>query len=479
MKERGIYQIWRKALPIVVCGLLCISEYDVSARNLRESDLPKDSYHYNLLFEQGTYTHETIAHSGTSSSGQTNTDTEEVTPPDKRVTYMGRVRDTEGRAISFATVYPIAQPEAGTATNDSGVFVFSCNLPGESEVVISFIGYEKQTVPLSTFAKDTTTITLIEQPIKLEETVVSAKKTKHKNKRKEMAYLLHQVYMQMEADFSDDPFESRIVSDVKMDSQGEAWGMEQMIARMVTLPEQAKKGKDSVQLQGQFCKRYFDPAIRQLADTILASGELDKKTRRFAAAVDSGVTVHRALWAVANARYDLKEATKDLRHWEVKNENDGETVLTHTDKKDFLGIYKMVFSKHFILDSETLSIKKYSQQLEVWVNIPFGMKLKGEQLQLLNLLNMGEEKIEKFRLKKMHSVIQLNCIYQRTDGHLYPLEKNLYVDGTLTSSKKMQMEIPVSIRATQRAIQTKTHDVNALRRDEMTRRMRRVIVEIY
>lgn len=397
---------------------------------------------------------------------------------DKRL-YCGRVLDESGQAVLLATVYPIAEPEAGTATNDSGLFVLRCELPPEAEVVISFIGYEKQVVPLMTFARDTATIVLVEQPIALEETVIAAKKSKHKNKRKQMAYLLHQVYTQMEGDFGNEPFESRVVSDVKMDSQGEAWGMEQMIARMVTLPEQSRNGSDSVQLQGQFCKRYFKPSIRQLADTLLAQDDLTKDTRRFAAAVDSGVTVHRALWSIGDARYDLRKASNELRRWTVKTENDGETVLTHTDKKDILGIFKMVFSRHFILDSESLSVRRYSQQMEVWVNIPFGMKLKGEQLQLLNLLNMGEEKIEKFRLKKMHITLQINNIYQRIDGHLYPLEKNMQVDGTLTSSKKMNMEIPIAIRATQRAVETKTRDVRPLKASEMTRRMKRQIVEIY
>ena len=399
--------------------------------------------------------------------------------PTKERAYRGRVADTEGRPISFATVYPAAKPEVGTATNENGLFTFKCDLPPESEVVISYIGYAKQVVPLATLASDTALIVLREQPIALEETVVSAKKTKHKNKRKQMANLLHQVYLQMEEDFSKEPFESRVVSDVKMDSQGEAWGMEQMIARIVTLPERSRDGSDSVQLQGQFCKRYFDPSIRQLADTIWAHNKLDKNTLRFAAAVDSGVTVHRALWKVGNARYDLQQATRELRRWEVRRENDGETVLTHTEMKNYLGIFKTELTKHFIVDSETLSIRRYSQHLEMWINIPFGVKLRGEQLQLLNLLNMGEEKIAKFRLKKMHAVIQLNCIYQRIDGHLYPLEKNLQVDGTLTSSKKMNMEIPISVRATQRAVRTKTKGVQALRSHEMTRRMKRHIVEIY
>lgn len=393
--------------------------------------------------------------------------------------YRGRVVDIHGNPVSFATVYPVQQPEKGTATNDNGLFVFSCGLPPESEVVISFIGYRKQVLPLHTFASDTVTVVLREQPIALEETVVSAKRGRRRSKRRQTADLLRQVALQMEEDFSREPFESRVVSDVKMDSQGEAWGMEQMIARLVTLPGQAQEGKDSVQLQGQFCKRYCDPDVRQRADTIWTHGRLEKNARRFAAALDSGVTAHRELWAIANVRHDLRQTQKDLRHWEIKKENDSETLLTNTDKKDYLGVFRTEYRRNIIIDSGTLSVRRYSQRLEIWVNIPFGVKLKGEQLQLLNLLNMSEEKIGKFRLKKIHAVIQISCIYQRIDGHLYPLEKNLHVDGTVTSSRKMNMEIPVVIRATQRAVQTRTEGVRPLKRNEITRRMNRQIVEIY
>ena len=157
-------------------------------------------------------------------------------------TYEGRVVDTNGNAIAYATVYPEVQPELGTATNNDGHFSFNAILTDESSVIISFIGYEKKSVKarLLTNSDSIVTIILEEQPIALEETVIAAKASKQRNKRKQMAALLHSVYKQIEADFPDEVSQYKVVSDVRMQSAGETWGMEQMIANIVVLPEEGK-----------------------------------------------------------------------------------------------------------------------------------------------------------------------------------------------------------------------------------------------
>lgn len=393
--------------------------------------------------------------------------------------YAGKVITISGEPIGYATVYPLDDPVAGTATNDAGEFRFSTNLPPESKVIISFLGYEKQELPLAVLT-DSATIILIEQPIALEETVVAAKASKQRNKRKQLAALLHSVYVQMEKDFSDNNAEYRIVSDVRMDSEGEAWGMEQMIAKVVNLPSQGREGRDSVQVAGEFCKRYFKQSIRQLADTIYKSQTLEnmnKDARRMASAIDSGVVVHQGLWAVGNIRYDFEKYVNDLKHWVVSNESEGETVLTHTESHNWFGIIKYSIKRHYILDSETLSVRRFSEQGTLNVNIPFGYKLNADQLQMLNLLNMGEDQIEKFRLRKANGTVSLNTIYQRRDGHIYILEKNLKADATMLGTK--QMEIPVQVRATQRVTSLKTENVQPMKKSQMTRRLPRQIVEIY
>ena len=417
--------------------------------------------------------------------------------------YTGQVVDEKGQPISYATVYPEVAPELGTATNNDGIFRFEANLPASSPVVVSFIGFEKVEVSGDRLrVKGDTALQVIvlkEQPIALQETVVAAKSSKQRNKRKQMATLLHAVYVQLEKEFPDEPAQYQVVSDVRMTS-GEAqtghaavWGMEQMIANIVVLPEAGIDGRDSVQFQGRYCKRFFDARKRAQADSILAGETLERLEkaqkdvpkgtsqnymRRAVNAVDSGVVVHEALFALGNMRYDFQETMNDIKHWSVSNESEGETVLTHTQTvSKYLGCFKMTFQRHYIIDSRTYSVRRFSEHAEVKVVIPFGIKLNSDQLQMLNLVNMNEEQINKFRLKRLRSAVDLNTIYQRRNGLVYTQEKNMILNAFIVGSKKT--EIPLNIQATQRVTDLQTEGVKALKKHQLTRRVRREIVEIY
>ena len=406
-------------------------------------------------------------------------------------TFTGRVVDEKGAPIPYATVYPEIAPEWGTATNNDGYFSFEANLTKDSKIIFSYIGYEKKVLSAGTLSSVSPedgpySVVLKEQPIALQETVIAAKASKQRNKRKQMAALLHAVYVKMEEEFPHTNSRYHVVSDVRMNSDGSTWGMEQMIANIVVLPESAKDGNDSVQFQGRFCKRFFDARKRAQADEILAGetierlekGQKEKFIRRAANAVDSGVVVHRALFSMGNMRYDFEKAMGDTKHWKVSNESEGETVLTHTESVTrYLGFFKMTFQRHYIVDSRTYAVRRFSEHAEVKVTIPFGIKLDKDQLQMLNLINMNEQSIEKFRLKKLRGSVDLNTIYQRRDDKVYILERNMICDAHILGSKKA--EIPLVIKATQRVTDLDTKDVKPLTPSQITRRVKREIVEIY
>lgn len=417
--------------------------------------------------------------------------------------------DEKGAPIAYATVYPQQQPELGTATNNDGRFTFEAELGEGDFIIISFIGYEKMMIHgewlmangewangKRTNGERTNgerTIVLKEQPIQLEETVVAAKTSKQRNKRKQMAALLHSVYVQMERDFPKTNTRYSIVSDVVMRSEKATWGMEQMIADIVVLPEGAQSGKDSVQFQGKFCKRFFDAAKREAATAIMSGETLDRLEKdaklpagapknlmhRAANSIDSGVVVHRAIFGVSDIKYDFQENMNDLKHWTVSNESEHETVLTYTQKvSKYLGFFRMIYKRHYIVDSETFSVKRFSEHAEVKVTIPFGYKLNADQLQLLNLLNMGENELQKFRMKKLRASVDLNTILERVTGDgLRVKEKNMKIDAKFVGTQKK--EVPIHLRATQRVTGVQTKDVKALRKDQITRRLERKIVEIY
>jgi len=409
--------------------------------------------------------------------------------------YAGRVVDQNGAPVPYATVYPEIAPEWGTATNNDGLFAFEANLTRDMRIIVSYIGYEKMTVTAQNLLDSTDSLTVIvlkEQPIALQETVIAAKASKQRNKRKQMAALLHAVYVKLEEEFPDDNALYHIVSDARMLSDSATWGMEQMIADIVVLPEQGTEGRDSIQFQGRYCKRFFDAQKRVQADSLLAGetmerlekkakmpkGTPDKLFRRAAVSIDSGVVVHRALFAMGNMRYDFEQAMTDTRHWQVSNESEGETVLTHTQTVSrYLGCFKMTFQRHYIVDSHTYAVRRFAEHAEVKVTIPFGIKLNADQLQMLNLINMDEARIEKFRLRKMNGTVDLNTIYQREDGKVYTLEKNMIANGQIIGSKKT--EIPLHIKATQRVTGLETKHVKPLGKNQITRRVKREIVEIY
>ncbi|MBO7454785.1 MAG: carboxypeptidase-like regulatory domain-containing protein [Paludibacteraceae bacterium] len=420
-----------------------------------------------------------------------------VFAPASATEYIGRVVDEHGAPIGYATVYMADDPVVGTATAGNGLFRLETDLPVFSEFIVSFIGYEKQILLLSELHADTTTIVLKEQPINLEEVVIAAKPHKQKNKRKRMQDLLAAVYQQMLTDFPLTATGYHIVSDVRMDADDEPWGMEQMIAQVVVLPKQGHIVKDqitgkrdtvpsdSIQFRGEYCKRFFDSQKRAQADSILATNTLEhleknkknKMMRRAANAVDSGVVVHRALFALGNIRYDFEKAMKDIRHWTVSNESEGETVLTHTQTViKYFGLFSITFQRHYILDSQTYSVKRFSEHADVKVTIPFGMKLNAEQLQMLNLLNMSEQHIQKFRLKRLRAAVDLNTIYQLQDGHKYTLEKNMVMNAHIEGEK--QADIPVRVKATQRVTRLQTKEVKLMEKSEITRRIPRELVKI-
>lgn len=392
--------------------------------------------------------------------------------------YEGYVLDEAGHPVPFATVYLQDNPYIGTATGQNGHFQLEAFNSERSQVIISFIGYEKQVLPLTFFLQPNATVILKEQPIALQETVVSAKPSKQKNKRKQMAQLLYQVYNRMQYDFPSKPYKLKLVSDVKMDLESTPWGMEQMIASVIQIPEGRRDGRDSVQFMGEYCKRFFAQTIRDRADTILANENLDHRVRKMAVEMDSGVVVHNGLWQTGNICYDFQKDMEQLSAWTVTRENEGETVLTFREHKNYLGIFKYEILRHYIVNSQTYRVLRFVEEGSMDVNIPFGYKLKEGELEMLNLLNLSNAEIEQFRIKSGHAKVMLNTIYRMQDGHLYPLERNLRTDATLQSTRRQKQTIPIRVRATQRVTSVQTSGVQPLR-TKPSRRVPREIVPVY
>ena len=109
--------------------------------------------------------------------------------------------------------------------------------------------------------------------------------------------------------------------------------------------------------------------------------------------------MHRYLWGgYTGSMADMIDANKPNK-WDyatIGNQN----VLTFTEKRNFIGIVKVELQIFFYVDPATLSIEKIAQSLEGELHIPFGYKLTEEQLELVNLLQMQTDTLEKYRAEK-------------------------------------------------------------------------------
>ncbi len=292
-----------------------------------------------------------------------------------------------------------------------------------------------------------------------------------------MATLLYKVYNQMQTEFPDTPSQYRIVSDVSMVADNSPWGMEQLIATAVHIPYQGSDRHDSIQFAPEHCKRYLDSTIRHRADVVLSHDDLNPKLRVVANEADSGIMIHWTLWRSRDARYHFEDSMNDLRHWQVSNESDNETVLTYTEKHNYMGIFKITIHSHYIIDSDSYSLLRFSEDATAQLYIPFGYKLKGGELELLNLLNVDEQAIERFRLRRVRVSVQMNTIFQMQDGVRLMKERSLQAHAMLLGTRKA--EIPLDITATQRATVARNKGVKTLTQQQMSQRIEREIVPIY
>jgi len=394
-------------------------------------------------------------------------------------TYSGRVVDDKGEPLMYATVYLQDSPEIGTATNTDGVFTLDHPSPitnHQSPIIISCMGYETLQFPLSHFAQDTATIQLHEQPIWIAPTIVEAEKTRQ-SKRKKMATLLRTVYQRLQEESPKVPVQYQVVSDLRMEAQASAWGMEQMIANVVQIPSQDITQMDSVQFVGTYCKRYCNPLVRRHVDSLMRQ-ETDKMRKRYATAIDSGTIVHRKMWEMSQMdKSVLLDLSDELGRWQFTQPDAQHLVLTYSRKRaHLLGIVKTTETHHLLVDNSA-SLQTYANDLYVKLFLPFSIRIKDADLSWVNLLNMDDEALQKFRLKKGMMHVQFETKYVLKDGLRLPTEKTMHVDAQLEDNKGHVL--PCEFRAKQQVMSTQTQGVRPLHHYRKSQTVSRQLVPIY
>ena len=374
-------------------------------------------------------------------------------------TAVGFVVDEDGEPIPYASVYVKKDPVGGTMTDLDGRYELQLDtlVKNSDEVVFSFIGYRTEIFTISTITSDSVFyITLVEQPIMLEGTVVKAKISK-KESRKLKKEALEKFVAQMREDFLKRTVEYPIFSMYNGSQDSRQLIHHEMVGTISEYPINNKNGRDSVSFEVKSIKEYTTDEAKvaydkfnEITDERLNNKKNKKKKVKLSYTKrnldEQSLRMHRFLWGGPTSSFiDLLDVTK-LTKWDYTMIGD-DAVLTYTEKENYMGIVKGELQLHFYVDPIIFRINKIAQSLSGELHIPFGYKLKDDELEFINALQFGHDTLECYRVRHAYVDVLRNVFFHRVDGNVVVREKNLEVKGDIIDTKKKKLNYSAEAKA--------------------------------
>lgn len=381
-------------------------------------------------------------------------------------TVEGRVVSDKGKTVSYASVYLKNQPQVGTICDVNGRFSLEVADTHDS-LIVSLVGYETVFINLRQVNLDKNlVIKLKEQPVILNEVVVTVnKKAKKKTKKEEREYLskeLNKLYLRICADFPSQNLCYHVVSTMKGYSGNQIVVYQEMIGDIVELRDYINSYQDSIQIKADVLKYYYNKQARENLNNI-NPGDFKKKDREMMLDIQEAKNEtkedfmpHRTVWELDMVNL-IEHYYKDVKHWNRVEKDDKTVVFTLTLVNKMPGIFTLTRKLIYAVDKQTYSVKTLSERVIIDVNIPFGYKLSPGQLTLLNVFMLDNNKLEKYRVKSLHGVTQRNNIFKREAGQLIVEEKNFTAESYATDRNDQRINISFKMKA--KALSVKTKDV--------------------
>lgn len=376
------------------------------------------------------------------------------------VNISGRVVDEKGKALSYVSLYLKKAPETGTITDVNGRFSLEVANTRDS-LIVALVGYETVVVNLHKINGDKTMkITMKEQPVMLNEIVVSVQKNKTKKKSKkeeraEIQAVLKKVYDRIFVDFPSINVKYDVVSDLTAMSNNQVVLFDEWIGDIVELRD-FRGVTDSIQMKMDLDKRYVNDEFKSSINQYNPN-DYSKRDRKLVDKVDvqkmKKIQVHKIAWEL-DVQQLFYRYMSDKRHWSM-DEKDGNTiVLTLTLTNKLPGIYKLVRKLVYAVDKSTYSIKTISERVSADVNIPFGYKMTSAELAILNAFVLDREGFEKYRLKGFQGTSCRNNIFERKGNQLVVAEKNFTASGHIVDNKDNKVNFSSKIKTRVLSVQT-------------------------
>ena len=374
-------------------------------------------------------------------------------------TAKGFVIDEDGEPIPYASVYVKNNPVGGTMTDSDGRYELQLGEAVEStdEVVFSFIGYRTEMFSVATIMADSLFyVTLVEQPIMLEGATVRAKISK-KESRKLKKDALEKFVAQMREDFPKRTAEYPVFSMYNGSQDSRQLIHHEVVGTISEYPINNRWGGDSVALIVKSVKEFTTDEAKvaydvfnELTDERLNGKKNKKKKVKLSYTKrnldEQSLRMHRFLWGgPTNSFIDMLNINKPAK-WDYTMIGD-DAVLTYTEKENYMGIVKGELQLHFYIDPVTFQISKIAQSLSGELHIPFGYKLKDEELEFINALQFGHDTLDCYRVRHAYVDVLRNVLFQRVNGNVVIREKNLEVQGDLIDTKKKKLTYSAEAKA--------------------------------
>lgn len=372
---------------------------------------------------------------------------------------IGFVIDEDGEPIPYASVYVKNNPIGGTMTDLEGRYELKLDkdINLAEEVVFSFIGYRTELFPISAIIYDSVFyVTLVEQPIMLEGPTIMAKVSR-KESKKIKKNALDKFVKKIKEDFPKRLVEYPIFSMYNGSQESRQLMHHEIIGTIFEYPIESYKGGDSIALSVNTVKEFTTDEVKvaydmfnEITDERLNGKKNKKKKAKLSYTKrnldEQSLRMHRFLWGgtIESLVDDLD--VKHVSKWDYTFLGD-DAVFIYTEKENFLGIVKGELQFYFYVDPITFQINKVAQSLSAEIHIPFGYKLKDDELEFINALQFGHDTLDHYRVRHAYIDVFRNVFFHSVDGDVVVREKNLEVKGDIIDTKKRKLSYSAEAKA--------------------------------
>jgi len=370
----------------------------------------------------------------------------------------GKLVDENNSPLPYASIFFKHHPSLGTVSDSKGqfsiVFTSSSNSSVSEEdirnyiasvredtLMFSMLGYQTLYMPVSGIRDGKNfTVKMNGQALELDAAIVLANpKNSRKEYRKTLRAIIDKIYDRyMNVDYTDASY--KIASDISVMSGENVAAVEHVTGTLVQMPHKSSTGRDSIRID-------VDDQQSFLAEEIsegIKSFDMSKLNKKEKKAIGNypvkswGKTLPHVIAWKADLHLLLNQVHDDnVKYWGMKEKDDTTLLISYLRTYNYIGILKAEQKFTMAVDSRTYAIQNISHESSANLNLPFGYKLSEAQLAALNIVNFGNENIEKYKIKKADANIKGTILMQNINGKMEPLEKNLVNDiGVVDNNDK-------------------------------------------